>query len=284
LLYDRDTGRPKGFGFAEYQDSDMAASAVRNLNDYEIMNRKLRVDFSHDAMAAEMDNNSTSNQINLNNNRNNNNILNNNNSLDMSQQNNQQQQSNPSTQLPPLPAGTDVPPNLSAPDAISRTLSTLPPTQLLDVLSQMKGLVTADPIRASELLRQAPQLSYAIFQALLLMNLVDSSVLSQVIETATAAPSQPTAAAPPIPLVPQAYQPQQQVQQQQQQYNQYQAPPPVPMPAAAAAQQPSIQDAQKAALIQQVMAMTPDQIRQLPVEQQSAIMMLKQQFAAGGGF
>ena len=29
-----------------FQDS--AASAVRNLNDYEIMNRKLRVDFSND--------------------------------------------------------------------------------------------------------------------------------------------------------------------------------------------------------------------------------------------
>jgi hypothetical protein len=28
--------------------SDSAASAVRNLNDYEIMNRKLRVDFSND--------------------------------------------------------------------------------------------------------------------------------------------------------------------------------------------------------------------------------------------
>lgn len=29
-------------------NSDSAASAVRNLNDYEIMNRKLRVDFSND--------------------------------------------------------------------------------------------------------------------------------------------------------------------------------------------------------------------------------------------
>jgi hypothetical protein len=28
--------------------TDSAASAVRNLNDYEIMNRKLRVDFSND--------------------------------------------------------------------------------------------------------------------------------------------------------------------------------------------------------------------------------------------
>lgn len=35
--------------------SDSASSAVRNLNDYEIMGRKLRVDFSHEQKAADDD-------------------------------------------------------------------------------------------------------------------------------------------------------------------------------------------------------------------------------------
>jgi hypothetical protein len=77
--------------------------------------------------------------------------------------------------LPPLPIGADLPPGLSCPDAISRTLNTLPPAQLLDILSQMKTLTTTDPAKATELLRQAPQLSYAIFQALLLMGLVTTT-------------------------------------------------------------------------------------------------------------
>ena len=37
LVYDKETQRPKGFGFLEYTDVDAAASAVRNLNDFEIM-------------------------------------------------------------------------------------------------------------------------------------------------------------------------------------------------------------------------------------------------------
>ncbi|KAH0407882.1 hypothetical protein KCU90_g22509, partial [Aureobasidium melanogenum] len=48
LVHDKETGRPKGFGFLEFADPDAAASAVRNLNDHEIMGRKLRVDWSND--------------------------------------------------------------------------------------------------------------------------------------------------------------------------------------------------------------------------------------------
>ncbi|TQV99763.1 hypothetical protein V2A60_005204 [Cordyceps javanica] len=167
LVYDSETGRPKGFGFAEYPDTDSASSAVRNLNDYEIMGRKLRVDFSHEQKAADDDytpsaattSNGASSHV-----------------------------AQPSS-LPPLPPGKDIPPGLTCTDAISRTLNTLPPAQLLDILTQMKTLATSDPQRAAELLQQAPQLSYAVFQALLLMGLVSPEAIQSVVEPGAPAPA-----------------------------------------------------------------------------------------------
>ncbi|KAK6528141.1 hypothetical protein TWF281_009392 [Arthrobotrys megalospora] len=239
LVYDRDTGKPKGFGFAEYADAEIAASAVRNLDNFEIMGRKLRVDFSHEGDKDAQDGYEPPAAGNSRGNAAGGSAAN-------------AGSSSGASLLPQLPPGADVPANLEAPDMISKTLETLPPAQLLDVISQMKQLALSDPAKCMELLRKAPQLCYAIFQALLLMNLVDPSILSQVIESSSAA----TNTAPP---------PQQQ----------YQPPPPPPQPA-----QPAM-DPQKAALVQQVMSLTPDQIATLPPDQQAAILQLRQQIMSG---
>ncbi|KAF3093059.1 hypothetical protein TWF569_005898 [Orbilia oligospora] len=240
LVYDRDTGKPKGFGFAEYADAEIAASAVRNLDNFEIMGRKLRVDFSHEGDKDAQDGYEPPAAGNPRGNIAGGSAAN-------------AGSSSGASLLPQLPPGAEVPPNLEAPDMISKTLETLPPAQLLDVISQMKQLALSDPAKCMELLRKAPQLCYAIFQALLLMNLVDPSILSQVIESSSAA----TNTAPPP---------------QQQQYQ----PPPPPQPA-----QPAM-DPNKAALVQQVMSLTPEQISMLPPEQQAAILQLRQQIMAGG--
>ncbi|KAM7207662.1 hypothetical protein V8F20_001929 [Naviculisporaceae sp. PSN 640] len=200
LVYDRDTGRPKGFGFCQYPDYDSAASAVRNLNDYEVMGRKLRVDFSNETVGDDDDKrdqhggnagNQTTNSY--------------------SQPSNGNANNPPaagSSTLPPLPQGKDLPPGVTCSDAISRTLNALPPSQLLDILQQMKALATNDPARATELLHQAPQLSYAIFQALLLMGLVSPDAINSVLETGAPPPAAAAAApvaAPPNPLAAAAY-------------------------------------------------------------------------------
>lgn len=45
-MLDRESGRPKGFGFCEFADVQMAETAIRNFNGYELRGRPLRVDSS----------------------------------------------------------------------------------------------------------------------------------------------------------------------------------------------------------------------------------------------
>lgn len=42
VVTDKDTGRPRGFAFVEYDDAATALSAIRNLDGYDINGRKVR--------------------------------------------------------------------------------------------------------------------------------------------------------------------------------------------------------------------------------------------------
>ncbi|KAL1998338.1 hypothetical protein VTN02DRAFT_6366 [Thermoascus thermophilus] len=251
LMMNPETGKPKGYGFADFADADAAASAVRNLNDYEIMGRKIRVDWPHNNEKDSVPPDYSQSQV-----------------PGQDGQAGFQQQS---AALPPLPPGVEVPPHLDCPNAISQTLSSLPPPQLLDVLSQMKSLVMADPARATELLRQAPQLAYAIFQALLLMNLVDYSTLGSVVEQA----AQPAAPQTTQPLQPYGTMPGQ-ISTPPVQNAPY-APPPAAQQVPQQQQIPGQEE-----LLQQVLNMPQAAIDALPPVERSQIMLLRQQLMQSG--
>ncbi|KAI1438007.1 hypothetical protein GGR50DRAFT_691765 [Xylaria sp. CBS 124048] len=265
LVYDRETGRPKGFGFAEYPDADSAASAVRNLNDHEIMGRKLRVDYSTEGRVDGDESTNTPTNYGQTTNG-------------ASHQPTTQAQ--PTSSLPPLPPGKELPPGMSATDAISRTLNTLPPSQLLDILSQMKSLATSDPTRATELLTQAPQLSYAIFQALLLMGLVSPEAIQSVLDTNAAPPTAVAQPSPAFPLsaVPGFAAPSTSTPPLPAPF----VPPPAPAPQAnnyappAAGAPPAQQNSE--ALMQAVMNLPQETIDQLPEAERQQIMALRANF------
>lgn len=261
LLYDKETGKPKGFGFLEYADADQAESAVRNMNDYELNGRKLRVDFANESNKDDKQQQSNIAQRNIDIN-----------GQDMSQ-------STTSSALPPLPGGVDLAPSLTAEDSISKTLSALPATQLLDIVSQMKALVISDPAKATELLKQAPQLAYAIFQALLLLKLVDTNVLTTVLQSAMQPVAQQPTPQPTQPVYPQY------PAQPQAQYGNVPTPPVAPpyqpppqtAPAPAPAPAPTLPDPDKAVLIQQLLAIPQATIDAMPPNERAQIMALKAQ-------
>ena len=263
LISNPETGKPRGYGFADFADADSAASAVRNLNGYEISGRKIRVDWPTEKdQPGQQDH--PQHQPDL----------------------PQQQQAPPPTALPPLPPGADLPPNLKATDVISQTLNQLPPAQLLDVLTQMKAMAISEPARATELLKAAPQLSYAIFQALILMNLVDPKILAQVVEQASNAPQPQEAQLPQMPPIPPQPTPQQYpgyppqpMPGQHQQYppprppSHQPFPPPQPTPQQPPQAQPPQMD--QNTLLQQVLQMDQRTIDALPPHERQQIMAIR---------
>lgn len=122
-----------------YTDAETAASAVRNLNDYEIGGRQLRVDY-----AAMDDNQNRPNHQGPGNNNNFNNL--NRQQYPPAPMNQQQQappppmQQNMPMQPPPVQAPPPVvpPPNLSSVDEISKVLASMNSQDLFTLMSQMK--------------------------------------------------------------------------------------------------------------------------------------------------
>jgi cleavage stimulation factor subunit 2 len=277
LMTNPDTGKPKGFGFADFSDADSAASAVRNLNDHEIHGRKIRVDWPHNNEKDSVPQDYSQ--------------INNPNPNEMPMG---QQAGGPPT-LPPLPPGVDLPPNFKCADAISNTLKTLPPPQLLDILSQMKTLTMSDPETAKRLMKEAPQLAYAIFQALVLMNLVDPNVLATVVEQNMQAANNPQMSMqqqqqqpPPMPQPqpPQqyGYPPPPQMQNRTVPTPQQYPPPPMPQQAQMPPQQqgPPGMSPEQRQMLEQVMQLDQRTIDSLPLNERMQIMQLREQWRGMG--
>ncbi|XP_039295458.1 cleavage stimulation factor subunit 2 isoform X2 [Nilaparvata lugens] len=170
LVYDRETGKPKGYGFCEYKDQETALSAMRNLNGYEIGGRMLRVDNACTEKSR----------------------------LEMQSL----------MQGPPVQNqyGESVEPE-KAPEAISKAVASLPPEQMFELMKQMKICVQNNPTEARNMLLQNPQLAYALLQAQVVMRIVDPATAVSMLHKTNPVP-QPLQAAegnnpPPPPPPPQ---------------------------------------------------------------------------------
>lgn len=155
LVFDRESGKPKGYGFCEYKDQETALSAMRNLNGYEIGGRTLRVDNactekSRMEMAALLQGPQSDN-----------------------------------------PYGDMVNPE-DAPEVITKTVASLPPEQMFELMKQMKNCFQNNPTEARQMLLQNPQLAYALLQAMVVMKILDPTAAVNYLVRGNTMPPVPT--------------------------------------------------------------------------------------------
>lgn len=61
----------------------------------------------------------------------------------------------------------------NAPEAITKTVASLPPEQMYELMKQMKTCIQNNPTEARQMLLLNPQLAYALLQAQVVMRIID---------------------------------------------------------------------------------------------------------------
>lgn len=296
LVTDMETGKPRGFAFIEFEDPQAALSAIRNMNDYELNGRRIRVNFSNsshlEALAGKL-------------------------GMDLSQQSQLRSSSSTTVQ-----AGSGT-------SGVADALKGMSKGEMYDVVAKFKEIADRDPDEARRLLSGHPQLPEAMLFLMSKLDMVQTSIPTEggaaVLPTpdaasdmsavpvaraadpraraldpraapaaaVPAAPSDPrsagaVASAPPPPRAdprarvdPRAARavPPPPIMAPQQPYV---VPPPVPgMPTLQPPPAPGIAHLDPS-LVRQVMSLTPEQISQLPPNRQQGILALRQQISGAG--
>lgn len=163
IVTDRETGKPRGFGFIEFYDIPTAESAIRNLNGSELMGRAMRIVFAEGGPPGSGD--------------------------FRPRREDDRYGDDRGRRLPPRARmvgadlayhaaqgmstllGESTQPGAPA-DAITATLARKTRSELWEYMSQMKTLVQQNAAQARQILVQNPQLMKALFQMEIILGLV----------------------------------------------------------------------------------------------------------------
>ncbi|PVU98882.1 hypothetical protein BB559_001200 [Furculomyces boomerangus] len=158
LIFDQESGKPKGYGFCEYNDIETASSAIRNLQGIDLNGRKIRLDYA-DPM-----------------------------SLRKGNQDHQHTQTAQNFSKP-------VDPNIPTTQAIAQIISSLTLEDKRKLLSQIKASALKDYPQTRNILLQSPQLAYALFHTIVELNLINPPLIQKILAP-TLQQNQPQA--PPV--------------------------------------------------------------------------------------
>ena len=273
MVHDLETGKPRGFAFIEFEDPQAALSAIRNMNDYELNGRRIRVNFSNsshlEALAGKL-------------------------GMDLSSTSSHQQSR----------SGADASSG-SGTQAVADALKGFSKSEMYDVVAKLKEIADKDPDEARRLLSGHPQLPEAMLHLMSKLEMIQTPIITAPpppVMTAAPVPPQPAAVAAPraadprqrpadpraaaaaaaVAVPPPPVDPRQHMaadpRQQQQHYG---VPPPPPSAMMQQQPQPSAMANIDPALVQQVMGLSEEQISQLPPDKQQSIRLLRQQITGG---
>lgn len=138
LLFDPASGKSKGYAFIKYADHETAESAVRNLNNFAIANRNLKCSLSNENDPFDND-------------------------LEVEK-------------LPPIPLGSQIF-HQTPGQAIATILSSLTQDQALQIIKEAKDMSSTNPLLMEKLLERTPQLSHALVETLMLMNITKPEII-----------------------------------------------------------------------------------------------------------
>lgn len=247
LVNDLDTGKPRGFAFVEFDDPQAALSAIRNMNDYELNGRRIRVNFSNSSHLEQL-----ANEL----------------GMDLSQPNSQSKQQKETTA--PAAAGTT---------AVAEALKNMSKGEMYDVVAKLKEIADRDPDEARRIISGHPQLPEALLFLMSKLDMVKTPLPDMSMMGGPMATPQPTVL-PTVPTAQRVADPRAAMRPPADPRQRGAAPPPPPPP-------PPMDPRQRQppgldpALVQQVMSLTPQQIAQLPPDKQQSILQLRQQITGG---
>ena len=165
MMFDSQTGKSKGYAFVQYQDLESSASAVRNLNGYQLGSRLLKCGYSSNSDITDQG------------------VGNANNSA-MDEYNEEMLSNSINRRFPQLPQGVDVNINMTTPAMmISSELAKKSPQEQKNLLKVFQKWTRENPEDAVYLLQECPQLSFVIAELLLTTGISKVDELTQLAES-----------------------------------------------------------------------------------------------------
>jgi cleavage stimulation factor subunit 2 len=89
----------------------------------------------------------------------------------------------------------------NAPEAITKTVASLPPEQMYELMRQMKTCIQNNPTEARQMLLLNPQLAYALLQAQVVMRIIDPQTALSMLHKANQMPTVLTSSTMQLPVL-----------------------------------------------------------------------------------